>query len=150
MQVMKDRTGWCCRKHVGGRRLRTTGAAAFAAFVGLFLTQCGTTDSGGPEEGITEVAILNFTFVPKAITIKQGERVRWTNREFVARHTVTSGNPGEADAGVIWDSGGLPPGQTFTRQFDDLGTFVYFCDIHENDPGMRDATVTVEPADVPP
>ena len=121
---------------------------AFTSLVGLFLTQCGTTGGGGPlEAGVTEVEIRNFTFTPKAVTIKQGESVRWTNREFVARHTVTSGNPGDADAGVLWDAGGFPPGQTFSRQFDDLGTFVYFCDIHANDPGMRDATVTVETAD---
>lgn len=99
------------------------------------------------EEGVTDVAIRNFTFEPKTVTIQVGEKVRWTNMESTAiLHTATSGNPGDADEGELWDSGSLSPGETFTHQFDEVGEFSYFCHFHEEMPEMRDAKVIVEAA----
>lgn len=107
------------------------------------LASCNTTPP--PQEGVTDVTIANFTFTPKTVTIKQGESVRWTNGEIaIINHTTTSGNPGDADAGTLWDSGPLAPGETFTHQFTEVGEFSYFCDIHEDMASMRDAKVIVE------
>lgn len=99
------------------------------------------------EEGVTDVAIRDFAFNPKTVTITVGEKVRWTNMESTAiLHTTTSGNPGDADEGELWDSGSMSSGGTFTHQFDEVGEFSYFCHLHEEMPEMRDAKVIVEAA----
>lgn len=108
--------------------------------------QASCSNAPPPEqEDIIDVAIADFAFDPRTVTIRQGQRVRWTNREtgFVV-HTTTSGNPGDPDAGSLWDSGELSPGETFTRQFNDVGEFFYFCDVHESMTSMRGASIVVE------
>lgn len=55
---------------------------------------------------------------------------------------MTSGSPGDPDAGGIFDSGNLGFRGTFEYTFNEAGTFVYFCETHPNI--MFDATVTVE------
>ncbi|MFQ5807702.1 MAG: plastocyanin/azurin family copper-binding protein [Phycisphaerae bacterium] len=97
-----------------------------------------------PGPGITEVRMEGIAFVPKEVTIRQGGRVRWSNFDAVF-HTVTSGNPGDADAGAIWASGLLRSGESFERQFDEVGEFIYFCEVHPFVAAMRDAKVIVVP-----
>ncbi len=90
------------------------------------------------------VRMKNIAFDPPTVTIQVGQAVRWVNEEpLPIVHTVTSGDPDEGNAGQVWDSGNVAPGQSFTRTFDEPGAFEYFCEIH---PGiMRDAMVIVEP-----
>jgi plastocyanin len=97
-------------------------------------------DSGQPVPAVVEIE--NFAFVPAAITVQRGDSVRWVNKDDVA-HTVTSGAPNAADAGDVFESGTIDPGETYTRRFDEVGTFKYFCRFHPFFPQMRDATVTV-------
>jgi plastocyanin len=80
-------------------------------------------------------------FDPADITIGVGETVTWTNMDFLP-HTATSGDPGDADAGSIFDSGTLTLGRSFSHTFDEAGEFVYFCEFHPT--MMRDAKVIVE------
>lgn len=98
-----------------------------------------------PEVGVTDVAMQDIAFVPKEVTIRVGERVRWTNLETLPIvHTTTSGSPGAPDG--LWTSGDLSPGDTpFVRQFDQAGEFIYFCEHHPNVAAMRDAKVIVQP-----
>lgn len=96
-----------------------------------------------PEPGITDVVMQNFGFVPDVVSIQQGERVRWTNRDVFTNHTVTSGNPGDADAGSLFDSGMVATNQTFVFQFNNVGDFVYFCRVHPTI--MFNAHVIVRP-----
>jgi plastocyanin len=94
--------------------------------------------------GDNEVILRNNRFTPSQITIKAGESVRWRNEDTDV-HTVTSGDPEDADAGRVFrlpESGLLQPGESETLTFDEPGEFVYFCEIHPED--MRDATVIVE------
>lgn len=56
------------------------------------------------------------------LTISSGITVQWTNADTMA-HTVT------ADDGSF-DSGAIPPGQTYSRTFNAPGTYPYFCTIH--------------------
>ncbi len=82
-----------------------------------------------------------IAFEPMEITIQAGESVTWTNQDLVP-HTATSGNPGDADLGSIFQSALLSQGGTFSHTFNDAGEFVYFCEVH---PGMmRDAKVIVQ------
>lgn len=127
-----------------GHGISTMTRTSIVALGAALLVSCNTTPPP-PDAGVTDVSIANFTFTPKTVTIKQGESVRWTNNQTgLVNHTTTSGNPGDQDAGSLWDSGPLAPGETFTHQFNDVGTFSYFCDIHEDMASMRDAKVIVE------
>ena len=83
-----------------------------------------------------EALIQNFAHVD--LTVDKGTTVTWDNRD-PAPHTVTSGRPDDSDTGSVWDSGTVAAGRTFSRTFEEVGAFLYFCRIH---PSME-ATVTV-------
>jgi len=78
------------------------------------------------------VAMKGLAFNPSALTISKGANVTWTNDDSTT-HTVTS------DTGAF-DSGNLSPGNSFTHQFNETGTFPYHCTIH---PSMK-GTITVQ------
>lgn len=83
-----------------------------------------------------QLAILNFAH--QDATVKVGTAVLWHNQDGTS-HTTTSGRPGDADAGSLWDSGNLLFDGTFSHTFDQAGEFPYMCTIH---PTMQ-GTVTV-------
>ncbi|MGD2070172.1 MAG: plastocyanin/azurin family copper-binding protein [Gemmatimonadota bacterium] len=81
-----------------------------------------------PTPGPTEVVvgIRDFSFHPAVRTVPPGTTVTWVNCEpsGIASHTTTS------DDGV-WDSGLLAPGgATYSRTFDEVGSFPYHCTPH--------------------
>lgn len=111
----------------------------------LAVCACAPVQPPTPQEGVTDVSVVNLAFDPQEVTITQGEKVRWTNREpGVVRHTTTSGTPGAADAGSLWDEN-LETGEAFTQQFDDVGEFDYFCRFHASMPAMRAKVIVVAP-----
>lgn len=126
--------------------LKTVGCLLTLIAIGLLPASCSVT-APPDEDGVTDVTISGFFFVPKTVTIKQGETVRWINAETLVSHTSTSGNPEDEDAGALWNSGTLLPGQSFTHTFDEVGEFPYFCEPHKTQASMRDALVIVEAAD---
>ena len=69
-----------------------------------------------------KVSIANFTFVPAEITIAPGESVTWTNDDG-APHGLAY-----ADGAKGTDL--LLPGASFSRQFDQPGTYDYNCAVH--------------------
>src|SRR5262245_6682164 len=81
----------------------------------------------------------NLIFSPSAVTIHPGDQVRWSFA--TAAHSTTSGSPGMPNG--IWDSGIRPQGATFTRTFNNTGTFPYYCTPHGGCCGMV-GTVTVD------
>lgn len=80
--------------------------------------------------------IANFTL--ESLSIRQGTTVQWHNHDLVP-HTSTSGVSPTPSG--LWDSGLLFRGGTFSRTFDQVGSFPYFCTVH---PFMT-GTVTVTP-----
>jgi len=63
------------------------------------------------------------------ITVFPGDSVIWSNAD-TALHTITSvSQSGEIDG--VFDSGVFTVGKSYTRQFDELGDFYYFCILHE-------------------
>ncbi len=103
------------------------------------------TDGGGGTNGtMVTVRIQGLAFVPKEVTVSQGQTVRWVNFD-AAPHTTTSGSPGGANLGSVWRSSRLGNGATFDWQFNEVGEFVYFCELHPFIPAMRNAEVTVIP-----
>ena len=79
------------------------------------------------------VSIGNFFFSPTNKTITVGDKVRWRNNGGGVIHTTTG--PG-------WNSGQMGDGQTFTRTFNQAGSFSYLCTIH---PANMAGTIIVEP-----
>ena len=80
---------------------------------------------------IHDISITGFDFVPGNQTIDQGDTVRWTNNDAFL-HTSTS------DA-LVWNSGNLANGQSFSFAFVNAGVFPYHCAVHIT---MKD-TITV-------
>jgi len=116
---------------------------ALVALAALTIGSCTTAPP--PQEGVTDVSMRGIAFVPKEVTIKAGEGVRWTNFDLVL-HTATSGNPGDADAGSVFDTGDVRPGQSSAVvTFDTPGEYIYFCRHHPTTPAMVGAKVIVEP-----
>jgi glucose/arabinose dehydrogenase len=89
---------------------------------------------------IVDITIGDFFFDPPIVTIKPGDTVRWTNQGSMI-HTSTSGQNCTPDG--LWNSGFLAPGASFSRVFDEPGTFPYICDIasHCEVNGMEGAIV---------
>jgi predicted secreted protein with PEFG-CTERM motif len=67
-------------------------------------------------------------FIPSMVTIDIGGEVIWENND-TAAHTVTSGTP-SGEVGAVFDSSLIAPGSTFSYEFEDAGTFDYFCMVH--------------------
>ncbi|HEY7255297.1 MAG TPA: plastocyanin/azurin family copper-binding protein [Solirubrobacterales bacterium] len=82
-----------------------------------------------------KVEIVNFSYHPDPVTIQEGGKVIWINRDS-SPHTATA-DDGSFDTGVI-DEGKLK-----SETFKEPGEFTYFCQIH---PGMH-GTIRVVPAE---
>jgi plastocyanin len=85
---------------------------------------------------IHDVSIVDFQFAPEAQTVSVGDTVRWTNNGSFP-HTSTSDH-------LVWDSGQLTHGQSFSFHFTSAGSFPYHCNFH---PSMT-ATIVVQTTDV--
>ncbi len=68
------------------------------------------------------MAIMNFAYRPKSVTVAAATAVTFANRD-AANHTVT------ADRGTF-DLGNLDRGQSRTFRFSKPGTFTYHCTYH--------------------
>jgi len=66
-------------------------------------------------------------YIPSVIAIDFGNQVTWVNEDS-AFHSVTSGFYGEPSE--LFDSGYLDPFESFTFDFDEKGTYDYFCTLH--------------------
>ncbi|MCR4274502.1 MAG: cupredoxin domain-containing protein [Candidatus Campbellbacteria bacterium] len=80
------------------------------------------------------VAIENFAFSPKTVTVKKGTSVTWTNKDS-APHTVS------VVGGAGPSSVSLATGATFSFTFDTVGVFQYTCSLH---PSMQGTVVVTE------
>ena len=70
---------------------------------------------------------IDRCYIPSEITIQSGQQVTWVNEDS-AFHSVTSGfyeSPTE-----LFDSGHLDPFESYTLDFNETGTFDYFCTLH--------------------
>ena len=66
-------------------------------------------------------------YIPSTITIDSGNQVTWLNQDS-AFHSVTSGFYDEPSD--LFDSGHLDPYESFTFDFNEEGTYDYFCTLH--------------------
>ena len=86
--------------------------------IGLLL---GVTSAGAQSNQQT-VSIRDFSFEPAQLSVEPGTTVTWTN-EGNEPHTVTADNG-------LFDSGMLYPGDSYSVQFDGMGTLSYYCTLH--------------------
>ncbi len=66
-------------------------------------------------------------YVPSIIVIDSGSQVTWVNEDS-AFHSVTSGSYDEPSE--LFDSGHLDPFESYTLDFNEIGTYDYFCTLH--------------------
>jgi plastocyanin len=87
----------------------------------------------------------DLVFMPSSVTISPGDQVRWTFSS--GGHSTTSGSPGMPNG--IWDSGIRNQGATFTRTFNSVGTFPYYCTPHGGCCNMVGTVRVVAPSPTP-
>lgn len=90
------------------------------------------TNAPEPPSDARLIRIENFAFGPSALTIPTGTTVYWINCDNDG-HTTTS----DSD---VWGSNVLARNQSFSREFNNTGTFPYHCVPH---PFMT-ASITVQ------
>jgi plastocyanin len=78
------------------------------------------------------VTMKNIQFVPKAVSAKVGQTIRWTNADAVD-HNVTATKGEELKSKAFGKDG------TFSYKLDKPGKITYVCTLH---PGMT-GTITV-------
>jgi plastocyanin len=81
------------------------------------------------------VSIDNFTFTPKALTVKPGSTVTWTNHDDIPHGIASSDNAFKKSAALDTDD-------SYSFTFTAPGTYQYFCYIHPHMVG----TIVVEAA----
>jgi plastocyanin len=74
------------------------------------------------------ISQTNFVFTPKLATVQQGSSAVWTNATTTTSHTSTS----DTTMPIVWDSGSMAPGATFTLPFTMAGKFTYHCTFHQS------------------
>jgi plastocyanin len=82
--------------------------------------------------GAISIDIVNFAFEPPSLTVPVGSTVTWVNVSATIHNTVAEDES--------WQSEILDPGESFSFQMTEPGTYAYLCTIH---PNMK-AELTVE------
>lgn len=95
------------------RALFTLAAFAFAS--------CTTTTGLTAVHG-TKVSIINFAFVAQETTVASGDSVIWSNDDG-SPHKVEFKGGGKGSESLL-------SGETFTRVFEQPGSYEYFCAFH--------------------
>jgi plastocyanin len=104
---------------MSGNRMKRA-ALLVIALVSIF---CAARALGTENEPATvTVAIDNFSFTPKEVTIEKGTTVTWVNHDDVP-HTVVS-------TAQKFRSKALDTDDKYSFTFTDTGTFGYFCSVH--------------------
>ena len=101
-------------------------------------TATGTAAPGDGSRPLVVDMTDGLKFEPQEITVSVGNRVQWRNVGNIA-HTVTTDPSKVADPDGVsvpegakeWDSGLLGGDETFSRTFEQPGTYRYVCIPHE-------------------
>ncbi len=112
----------------------------------IVLQRCGPGDDEEGADELETVLVEDFEFDPMSVTIEQGGTVRWvwTTDTF---HTITSGMPGDMDAGSLFDESAMDAGTVIELIFADTGIFPYFSDTETDIAEGMVGNVNVVPED---
>lgn len=78
---------------------------------------------------VQRVAIENMAFNPPTLTVRQGDRVVWSNRDLVP-HTVTAASAASAVLHPGFDSHPIAPNASWTYVARKPGRYAYACTLH--------------------
>jgi plastocyanin len=108
-----------------------------ALLLSLLAVGCASQPASSPAPAVagTQISIKGFAFNPNQPSVAKGATITWSNDDGTT-HTVTSGVPGTLSG--KFDQR-VEPGKTFSFTFSEIGTFDFFCNIHNS---MR-GTITV-------
>lgn len=87
-------------------------------------------------EATSEVAIRNFAFEPKSVTVKVGTTVTWTNNDNVSHDVVSDAGMTDGPSSDL-----LEKGKTYSFKFTKAGTYTYHCTPH---PYMKGTVIVTE------
>ena len=90
-----------------------------SSFAAMF--QVSIIPGSGPDKFCAETATC---FNQSILNISPGDTVMWTNNDNVD-HTLVDGLPYAAQRGMLFDSGIIPPGKTWSFTFYNAGTYKY-------------------------
>ena len=113
--------------------------SAFADHMSVTVTNAPGSSTPGCEE--TDEGC----FVPSMVTLDIGGEVTWENNDNAA-HTVTSGTPQGGPDG-IFDSSLIMAGSSFSHEFEEAGSYDYFCMVHPWMAGMVTVSAPEEHSD---
>lgn len=92
------------------------------------LVECGVALDTIPA-GHVIVAMKNFVFIPDSVRVSAGTTITWVNCDDPAGSPSAVDHTSTADDGT-WDSGLFSPGEKFSREFSQTGSFPYHCIPH--------------------
>ena len=107
------------------RALRLAAALALLTMVPL---ACGDDDgddgdpTGPAPDQVIFVAMRDDVFSQQVDTVAVGGTVIWSNSGSNPHTSIADAN--------LWDSDTVAPGESFTREFPEAGTFPYYCRPH--------------------
>jgi plastocyanin len=106
----------CCAFACGCTSQNSSPTASSAA-----VTSLPTQVPAGPEK---LVSLKASSYDPEKLYIKTGTTVTWVNEEdHMTRRVVHM--PSEATGKILFESGALSPGQSFSYTFNEPGRFIY-------------------------
>lgn len=85
------------------------------------------TESSGPAS--TAVAIKNFAYSPRRLSVDVGTTVTWTNEDD-APHDVVGKQFNDSAVDWEYDSGTFGKGGTTSFTFNSAGAYEYYCSVH--------------------
>ncbi len=91
-----------------------------------------TQAAGTPAPGEVRVAMKDFEFIPRNVTVDAGEKITWVNED-TAQHNAVAAD-GEGPMSELFNQG-----ESYSWTAESLGKIPYVCTIH---PGME-GTITV-------
>jgi plastocyanin len=97
-------------------------------------TSTGAAGTSGGTSQTVQVQIKDIQFKPHDVTVKEGQKIRWTNDDQIP-HTVTATKNGS------FDSGTLKGGAFYETTMRNAGKIEYVCEIHPGQTG----TITILP-----
>jgi len=106
-----------------------------AVLLAVLIAGCGSSSNSSmttpsPSNGTTVTIVTGAqsmtttAYSPNPVTLSVGATVTWVNNDNTA-HTATSNNG-------AFDTGAIPAGGRFSRQFSNTGSFAYHCSFHPN------------------
>src|SRR5947208_7331078 len=121
---MRQQIVWNCTMRLNAMR---TSSHRMAILMGISALLLSFHSSVASAATVTITVGNNcFCFSPSSVTIHPGDTVQWTWSS--TGHSSTSGSPGMPTG--LWDSGILNQGAVFTRTFNTVGSFPYYCTPH--------------------